>query len=133
LTLTMTKNLILTPSNTDGIFHLAETFCVRAARSKAQWEIDLAEHYGKLAASFEHSGWKKITGMTQTDRILTHIRKAGSITQREAYIDYGIQSFHRRLTDLRDMGYTILGQLKTHPTTGQKYTRYFITGLQGVN
>lgn len=72
-------------------------------------------------------GWKGKRGhMTQAEKILNHIRKNGSITQREAYLDYGIQSFHRRLTDLKDAGYSIVGQPKKHPVTGQEYTRYFL-------
>ncbi len=64
--------------------------------------------------------------MTQAEKILEHLRKNGSITQREAYLDYGIQSFHRRLTDLKDAGYVIHGQQKRHKVTGQEYTRYFL-------
>ncbi|TWH35573.1 MULTISPECIES: helix-turn-helix domain-containing protein [unclassified Aminobacter] len=64
--------------------------------------------------------------MTQCDKILDHIRKNGSITQREAFIDYGIQSFHRRLSDLRQAGYRLIGRRRKHPTTGQEYTRYYL-------
>ncbi len=66
--------------------------------------------------------------MTQVEMILNHIEKNGSITQREAYLDYGIQSFHRRLSDIREMGIKLLAVQKTHPTTGQEYTRYYIHG-----
>ncbi|WP_349434227.1 helix-turn-helix domain-containing protein [Pararhizobium sp. A13] len=66
--------------------------------------------------------------MTQVEKILNHIQKNGSITQREAYLDYGIQSFHRRLSDIREMGVRLLPVQKVHPTTGQEYTRYFIAG-----
>lgn len=69
-------------------------------------------------------GMKGRTTMTQVEKILRHLRENGSITQREAYIDYGIQSFHRRLTDLKDMGYELEGEGKTHPVTKQEYTRY---------
>lgn len=71
--------------------------------------------------------------MTQVELILHHINEAGSITQREAYLDYGIQSFHRRLSDIRQMGITLLGVQKTHPITGQEYTRYYMSGAKQNN
>ena len=64
--------------------------------------------------------------MRQIDKILNHMRKNGSITQREAYIDYGVQSFHRRMTDLMDEGHVVQKVTKKHPTTGQMYSRYFL-------
>ena len=64
--------------------------------------------------------------MTQCEKILDHMRKNGSISLREAYIDYSIQSFTRRVKDLRDAGYNIVSVPKTHPTTGQEYTRYYL-------
>jgi hypothetical protein len=62
--------------------------------------------------------------MTQTQQILKHLRKAGSISQREAIIDHSIQSLTRRITDLRDAGFNIESHWKKHPVTGQYYTRY---------
>ncbi|RWM84323.1 helix-turn-helix domain-containing protein [Mesorhizobium sp.] len=73
-------------------------------------------------------GWKGRTRMTQAEKILEHLKKNGSITQREAYLDHGIQSFHRRLTDLKDAGYQLRGELRRHKVTGQEYTRYFLVG-----
>lgn len=73
-------------------------------------------------------GWKGRNRMTQAEIILDHIRKTGSITQREAYLDYGIASFHRRLTDLKNAGFVIRGEMRTHKVTGQEYTRYFLVG-----
>ena len=64
--------------------------------------------------------------MRQVYKILNHMRKNGSITQREAYIDYGVQSFHRRLTEIKDEGHKIKKVTKTHPTTGQSYSRYYL-------
>ena len=118
--------MILSLKTDDGIFHLAEEWCLRAATSKAQWMIHLAEHFTTKATRLENIGWKKITGMTQTEKMIKHMRKTGSITQREAYLDYNVQSFHRRLSDLRDEGYPIVGVTKTHPTSAQKYTRYYL-------
>jgi hypothetical protein len=64
--------------------------------------------------------------MAQTDMVLYHIRKAGSISQREALIDYGIQCLTARIRDLRKRGYKIKTLHKVHPTTGQKYARYVL-------
>jgi len=70
-------------------------------------------------------GWKGTkTKMTQVEKILDHIKKNGSISQREAYIDHSIQSFHRRLSDIREMGIELIGVARVHPVTGQEYTRY---------
>lgn len=62
--------------------------------------------------------------MTQTQGLLKHFRTAGSITQREAIMDYSIQSLTRRITELRDAGFNILSVWKKHPVTGQDYMRY---------
>jgi hypothetical protein len=83
----------------------------------------------KTAQALEGApGWKGRTRMTQAEKILEHLKKNGSITQREAYLDYSIQSFHRRLTDLKDAGYRLRGEVRTHKVTGQEYTRYFLVG-----
>ena len=68
--------------------------------------------------------------MRQVDKILNHMLKNGSITQREAYIDYGVQSFHRRLTEIKDAGHKIKKVAKVHPTTGQPYSRYYLEGVK---
>jgi hypothetical protein len=62
--------------------------------------------------------------MNQTQVLLKHLRKAGSISQREAIMDHSIQSLTRRITDLRLNGYNILGEWKEHPVSGQRYMRY---------
>lgn len=64
--------------------------------------------------------------MSQNDLVLYHIRRAGSISQREALIDYGVQSLTARIRDLRKKGYKIKTVQKVHPTTGQKYARYVL-------
>lgn len=62
--------------------------------------------------------------MSQNETILTHLRKARSISQREALIDHGIQSLTKRISELREMGYNIVTKHKKHPITGQRYARY---------
>jgi hypothetical protein len=62
--------------------------------------------------------------MSQNEKILQHLRKARSISQREALIDHGIQSLTKRISELREMGYNIVTKHKKHPITGQRYARY---------
>jgi len=110
----------------DLLFHMAETACVRAYQNK-DWEA-IHQHLQKLTNKIEHNGWKRKTGMTQIDKIIKHMQKTGSITAREAYIDYGIQNFSARLAEIKEAGYRLVRAAKVHPTTGQKYSRYYLAG-----
>lgn len=60
----------------------------------------------------------------QAHTVLTHITKAGSITQREAIVDHSVQSLTRRITEIRDAGFDIAAEFRYHPITGQRYARY---------
>ncbi|WP_422048085.1 helix-turn-helix domain-containing protein [Shimia sp.] len=62
--------------------------------------------------------------MTQVDVLMNHMQNIGSISQREAMFEYNIQSFHRRLSDIRALGHELQAHPKTNPVTGQSYTRY---------
>ncbi len=62
----------------------------------------------------------------QLKLILKHLRATKGLTQREAMIDYSIQSFTKRISELRKMGYRIDGIKGKHPITGQRYTRYVL-------
>ena len=64
--------------------------------------------------------------MTQNDILIAHFKKAKSISQREALVDYSIQSLTKRISELRDMGYNIVTYYKMHPITGQRYARYVL-------
>lgn len=109
----------------DLLFHMADTACVRAYHDNGWKEIH--KHLLKLCQQTENNGWKKRTEMTQHHKIINHIRKNGSITQREAYIDYSIQNFTARISELRDYGYNIIRVNKRHPITGQAYSRYYLS------
>ena len=61
---------------------------------------------------------------TQHKLILGHLRATKGLTVREALIDYSIQSFTKRISELRKEGYNIVGIKGKHPVTGQRYTRY---------
>ena len=62
----------------------------------------------------------------QHTQILNHLRKTKGLTQREAMIDYSIQSFTKRISELRKLGFRIDGVKGVHPITGQRYTRYVL-------
>ena len=61
---------------------------------------------------------------TQLETIIDHMKRTGSITMREALMDYSVQSLTKRISELRKMGYKIKTEHKLHPTTGQRYARY---------
>lgn len=111
----------------DEIFEKAEQLAVSAVNDESLIHefVDANEEAKTLEGSQTIRGSKY---MTQTEKILKHIKETGSITQREAYIDYGIQSFHRRLSDLREQGIEFIGESKKHKITGAEYTRYTLMG-----
>lgn len=61
--------------------------------------------------------------MSQTDKILDHLRKVGSISFVEANDLYRCRSLTRRIKDLREAGHEIVSEWRKD-ITGQKYTRY---------
>lgn len=63
--------------------------------------------------------------LTQTRRILEHLKDQGSITQVEAQAMYKARSLTRRITDIREMGYDVYSEWKTDHT-GQRYVRYWL-------
>ena len=64
--------------------------------------------------------------MTQNATIMKHLKKAKSISQREAIVDYSIQSLSKRISELRLEGHNIVTKHKKHPVTGQRYARYVL-------
>lgn len=58
--------------------------------------------------------------------ILGHLRRAKSITMREALMDYSVQCLTKRIQELRERGHNIKTVYKYHPTTGQRYARYVL-------
>lgn len=106
----------------DLIFIRAELLCLVATILPTF--IDEYQKAHRAAQSLEQSGWKRSTGMTQNQIILKHLRKAGSITVREAIVEYSIQSLTKRIQELREAGHHIVSHVRYHPMTGQKYVRY---------
>jgi hypothetical protein len=63
----------------------------------------------------------------QLKTILKHLNKVGSITNREAIVEYNIMSLPRRINDLeQDWGIQFKREMKAHPVTGQRYVRYHL-------
>lgn len=58
---------------------------------------------------------KRLLEMSQSEMVLYHIDKYGSITDREAVYDYGIMRLGSIIHKLRKNGYNI----KTNMTTGK--------------
>jgi hypothetical protein len=112
----------------DLLFHMSDVACVRA------WE---EEGWGPfhirlltMCIDREHTGWKKRTGMTKIDKLVKHLKKTGSISHREAMDDYQMSggALTKYISNLRKDGYKITSLKKTHPITGQEYTRYVLNG-----
>jgi len=106
----------------DAIFERAERLCLEAVDNPSK----LPEYKAAMAevGKHEYNGWKRSTGMTQNQIIMKHFAKAGSITVREAMVEYSIQSLTKRIQELREAGYEILSTTRFHKVTGQKYVRY---------
>jgi succinate dehydrogenase/fumarate reductase flavoprotein subunit len=62
----------------------------------------------------------------QLDTIMKHLQTVGSITNREAIVEYNIMSLPRRILDLEAYGVKFSRVRKTHPVTGQRYVRYHL-------
>ena len=50
--------------------------------------------------------------MTQTEKVLRHMRDFGSITALEAISEYGILRLASRISDLKRQGYPIVGKVE---------------------
>ena len=61
-----------------------------------------------------------------TSRIYEHLVSAGSISQREAMVEYSTGSLTKEITRLRRAGVPIDTVRKVHPITGKRYARYFL-------
>jgi len=59
-------------------------------------------------------------------QLLDYLQQTGHVSSREAMIDLDMAggTLTRRITELRDAGYTVEGEAKEHPVTRRRYTRY---------
>lgn len=65
----------------------------------------------------------KVNKGTQYDKLVQAMKK-GTITSMDAFRQFGITSLHRRLSDLRAMGYVIAKSWDENPNTGKRFMRY---------
>ena len=67
--------------------------------------------------------------MTQTERVIKHLKEYGSITPLEAIREYGITRLGARIWDLRDLGYDIETETSKN-RFGDKtsYAKYVLKG-----
>jgi DNA-binding IclR family transcriptional regulator len=58
--------------------------------------------------------------------VLDYLQTKGTASAREALLDIDINSgsFTRRITELRDAGFTITDETKRHPVSNRRYKRY---------
>lgn len=61
-----------------------------------------------------------------SSRIYQHLVTAGSISQREAMVEYSTGSLTKEISILRNSGVKIDTVRKTHPITGKRYARYVL-------
>lgn len=57
---------------------------------------------------------------------LVEAMKKGTITSLDAFKKFGITSLHRRLSDLREMGWIIADSWDENEQTGKRFKRYRI-------
>ncbi len=70
--------------------------------------------------------------MRQTEQVINHLKITGSITNREALLDYQIASLSKVISTLRAEGYVILGAWRKHPITKNNYKRYWVTDKENI-
>jgi hypothetical protein len=63
--------------------------------------------------------------MTQAQLIIKHLSKTGSISQREAMLEYGVASLTKAMSRLRKE-YVILDDWHKNPITEHRYKRYWV-------
>lgn len=118
-----TRQQKITEDSDDVVFKHAEAFALSAVEEPQH--IETYHHYTREAQKREGGkGWRKGGKMTQSERIIKHIKENGSISQREAILDLTVSSFFRRLTDIEQHhGIKLRREQRKNPATGQAYTR----------
>jgi len=67
--------------------------------------------------------------MTQSEKILRHLKEHGTITRREALLNYGIARLAARIKDLRDEGHTIrteMIEVTNHDNSKSRVAEYHL-------
>lgn len=78
----------------------------------------------KPEAPAKPQGFSALSPLAQ--KMVQHMRRAGSISAREAMNDYGVSSgsMVRRICDIEEAGFKVKRDKRKHPMTGRQYTRY---------
>ena len=71
--------------------------------------------------------------MTQSERILRHLRDVGEIDPMTAIMDYGIMRLGARIFDLKKKGYLIKTEFKTGKNRYGEDTHWAVYKLGGNN
>lgn len=103
---------------------------VTALRLREQLDEFLGDVQGAVAATPEPTpeptppSYTALSPLCKT--IYQHMNRAGSISARDAFDDYGITSasLARRICDIEAEGYKVKRDRRVHPVTDQRYTRY---------
>jgi len=68
----------------------------------------------------------------QACTVLEYIAHNGSITAREALLDFDMTSatLARRICELEAEGFQVARTPRKHPVTGKRYTKYAVTGYR---
>lgn len=69
---------------------------------------------------------KELSVTPQARQVLNHLEKRGSISPMEAIITYGITRLAARIFELREIGITVLTNLK-RDENGKPYARYTLS------
>lgn len=73
--------------------------------------------------------------MTQCERILRHFQDGNTLTQAEAFLEYGVGRLSSRICDLRRAGYPIKGEFVTQKNRYGKsctFVRYSLDETKGA-
>ncbi|WP_422023433.1 helix-turn-helix domain-containing protein [Pyruvatibacter mobilis] len=58
--------------------------------------------------------------------VLEMLEKNQSLSSREALLDGNVQALPRRIADLKEAGFDIQSEMRTNPSTKQRYKRYWL-------
>lgn len=84
----------------------------------------VADALARMPVSPKPKGYGALSAQSKT--VYQHMRRAGSISVREAMNDYGIAggTLSRRIVDIKEAGFGITKERRRHPISGRMYTRY---------
>lgn len=68
--------------------------------------------------------------MTQNERIIRHFHEVGTLTGAQAMSEYGILHLASRISDLRSLGYAIVGKTKTSKNRYGEKVSYTVYSLE---